>query len=57
LIPGGESEAADMDEQNQLPLVDEPYTDEQQREDVAARAEIARGECAMLEEVKREFGL
>jgi len=40
------------------PPDDEPYTEEQQREDAETRARIARGEeeVVPLEDVMREFG-
>jgi len=39
------------------PADDEPYTDEQRRQDAEAEASIARGEGSPHEEVLREFGL
>jgi hypothetical protein len=39
------------------PLDDEPYTEEEQREDAEANAAFERGEGIPMEDIKREFGL
>jgi hypothetical protein len=39
------------------PMDDEPYTEEQQREDAEAHAAFERGEGISFEDIKREFGL